>query len=194
MSKGCSHGHTSPCTECFRDARIATLERSLAGVTAERDALNLSVDFWHGVVRTFWRFAGVDDAPEGSPWKVNETNGRLLKLRQERDDARAQVSAAQAAVGNGADDARWRPGETAVDALIRERDEALEVAACDPNDLRATIVRHRAKNNAMAAERDAMRKERDEARALLAEARFYLSGNWAANSLRSRIDALLGRG
>ena len=55
-------------------------------------------------------------------------------------------------------------------------------------------MRHRAKNNAMAAERDAMRKERDEARALLAEARFYLSGNWAANSLRSRIDALLGRG
>jgi hypothetical protein len=35
-----------------------------------------------------------------------------------------EVLKAQAAMGNGTDDGRWRPGETAVDALIRERDEA----------------------------------------------------------------------
>lgn len=34
----------------------------------------------------------------------------------------AEVQKAREAMGNGTDDSRWRPGETAVDALIRERD------------------------------------------------------------------------
>ena len=49
------------------------------------------------------------------------------QLREELAAAKAdreQVTKAQEAMGNGADDSRWRPGETAVDALIRERDEA----------------------------------------------------------------------
>lgn len=41
------------------------------------------------------------------------------------DEMRAEIEKARAAMGHGTDDARWRPGETAVDALIRERDEAL---------------------------------------------------------------------
>lgn len=34
----------------------------------------------------------------------------------------AEAEKAREAMGNGTDDSRWRPGETAVDALIRERD------------------------------------------------------------------------
>lgn len=40
------------------------------------------------------------------------------------DEMRAELEKAREAMGHGTDDARWRPGETAVDALIRERDEA----------------------------------------------------------------------
>lgn len=36
-----------------------------------------------------------------------------------------EIRKAQEATLNGADDSRWRPGETAVDALIRERNRAL---------------------------------------------------------------------
>ena len=64
-------------------------------------------------------------------------------LLAERDEARAEVhrlqnllraereqaTKAQEAMGNGADDSRWRPGETAVEALIRERDAARTEAA-----------------------------------------------------------------
>lgn len=47
----------------------------------------------------------------------------MTLTQAERD--RAEVLKAQEAMDNGADDSRWRPGETAVDALIRERDELL---------------------------------------------------------------------
>jgi len=39
---------------------------------------------------------------------------------------RGEVAKAQAAMDYGADDSRWKPGETSVDALIRERNNAKE--------------------------------------------------------------------
>lgn len=46
-------------------------------------------------------------------------------MTDDEDFLRAEIEKAAAALGYGADDSRWRPGETAVEALIRERDEAL---------------------------------------------------------------------
>lgn len=58
---------------------------------------------------------------------------RAATAERERGEAVAYWTAvmerARAAVGNGTDDEMWRPGETAVDALIRRCDEALALAA-----------------------------------------------------------------
>lgn len=67
--------------------------------------------------------------------------------------AQGELEKARKALGDGTDDDRWRPGETAVDALIRERDEALArlhqltwCACCGdritPKTLNAQGVRH----------------------------------------------------
>lgn len=45
-------------------------------------------------------------------------------LREQLAAANDETMKAQGAVGGGADDARWKPGTTAVDTLISERDAA----------------------------------------------------------------------
>jgi hypothetical protein len=57
------------------------------------------------------------------------------------DTSRSEVAKAQEALGNGADDARWPPGTSAVDALIAERDRlAAEVGMWN------NLVRHVSEN------------------------------------------------
>lgn len=47
----------------------------------------------------------------------------VREIIKQKDEASADTIKAQEAMGNGADDSRWKPGERAVDALIRERDQ-----------------------------------------------------------------------
>lgn len=63
-------------------------------------------------------------------------------------DVRAELDKVMAVFGYGADDARWRPGETAVDALIREHAEARAAA------VRLCRARDVAEENAAKAEFD----------------------------------------
>lgn len=60
--------------------------------------------------------------PEGKdPWKCPElVDGGLLRLFGD------EVQKAHEYMGNGVDDARWEPGTTAIDALIKENTELLE--------------------------------------------------------------------
>lgn len=66
--------------------------------------------------------------------RLHEADAEIAHLRHalrslpERDAA-IEIEKARAAMLHGADDSRWRPGETAVEALIRERDEARGEAA-----------------------------------------------------------------
>lgn len=55
--------------------------------------------------------------------------GALSLTERERDAARAEILKAQKALGNGVDDGVWRPGESAVDALIRALADADEDVA-----------------------------------------------------------------
>lgn len=57
----------------------------------------------------------------------------VATLRAELTKAKEQILAAQKALGNGTDDEAWRPGETAVAALIRFRQEALDGEAVANN-------------------------------------------------------------
>lgn len=69
-------------------------------------------------------------------WEVDGLKGGQGMISETRDAAWARVREletellkAQVVLNNGADDSRWRPGESAVDALIRERDAALGMVA-----------------------------------------------------------------
>lgn len=56
--------------------------------------------------------------------ELNGAEQEVISAYAERDAANAEIMKAQDAVGGGADDARWKPGTTAVDTLISERDAA----------------------------------------------------------------------
>lgn len=60
---------------------------------------------------------GASPPPSWCPLRTGPDAERIAALEADRVKA-------QEAIGNGTDDSRWQPGETAVDALIRERDEA----------------------------------------------------------------------
>lgn len=55
--------------------------------------------------------------------EVRALNEEAEALATERDEARADLTAIRAALGNGADEAAWRPGETMADAVGRLRGE-----------------------------------------------------------------------
>lgn len=53
---------------------------------------------------------------------MRDVNKRAASLCEERDRYAGEIEKARAAMAYGADDSTWRPGDTAVDALIRDRD------------------------------------------------------------------------
>jgi hypothetical protein len=65
---------------------------------------------------------------ERSPLAVGEGTWAVFaeKVVKERDEARNEIAKARAALRDGADDSRWRLGETAVEALVRENAELRE--------------------------------------------------------------------
>lgn len=112
--------HENKVGECDTCAANADRDRKAADydrLASENERLTRDADFWREIVAAFWRFAGVEGAPEGEPWKVNETNGRLYALRSERDAATARAEALEAALR----------GVTNLDALGRCRS-----CACTP--------------------------------------------------------------
>lgn len=84
------------CALLDRDRKAADYDRLAARVerlTRERDEVRAQADLLREIVQAFWRFAGVADAAEGEPWKVNETNGRLWQMRHDLTAAEARAEA-----------------------------------------------------------------------------------------------------
>lgn len=161
-------GHAPGCGVMFRTDRVCTC------AVGEADRLRQSLDFWSGIVRTFWRFAGVDSGKLSEPRKVNETNGFLWELRRERDDAVAEV-------------ARLRE----VPAEVRESVAYWRQRA---EDEERRALHALAAANAIKGERDRAAGERDAARAALRDAQGLGAGARGEAFARTGDPAVLVRG
>jgi len=52
--------------------------------------------------------------------EIEDNEAAWFRVASQHNEALAEIEKARTALGQGANDSRWRPGETAVDALIRE--------------------------------------------------------------------------
>ena len=60
---------------------------------------------------------GPSGAPVSWGWRVRWVCDRLTEARRERDKARAQLAAVHDALGNGADERVWPPGQTVAETI-----------------------------------------------------------------------------